>query len=287
MLLKQQKPYNKHLFTFIKKVFMKLKSIVALFITSVVAFGSMTVQAQGSGQVLGVVNGGKIYVKQLDDAVKNAVASGATDSPELRKSIADELVVREAILQDLKKTGLATNSENDFKVKFAQQNVLIDLWFGEYFKKNPISEQDIKAEYDREVTLSKDPKNANEYKISQLVVGNEKDAQEIINKLNLGSSFDSLSQGSGVRGGKTDWVLPGLLGPQVGEVVIGLSKGGVAAKPIQTQVGWVVVRVDDIRKFRMPSFDESKNAIAQGMIQQRKQAAVGELMKKVTVTPGK
>ncbi len=82
-------------------------------------------------QPLGVVNGGKIYVKQLDDAVKNAVASGATDSPELRKSIADELVVREAILQDLKKTGLATNSENDFKVKFAQQNVLIDhakLW---------------------------------------------------------------------------------------------------------------------------------------------------------------
>ena len=272
---------------------MKIKSIAALFAFCISTFFSVTAQAQGSGQVLGVVNGGKVYVKQLEDWVKNAVANGATDSPELRKSIADELVVREAILQDVKKTGLATSPENDFKVKVAQQNILLDVWFANYFQKNPITEQAIKAEYDRELNLSKDPKNANEYKISQIVVANEKDAEDIINKLNLGTSFEtlakdkSLDRNSAAQGGSINWALAGQFLPPVGDAVMALSKGAFTAKPIKTQVGFVIVRLDDVRKFRMPSFDEAKGTIAQGMVQQRKQAAVAELMKTVTVTKGK
>ena len=271
---------------------MKIKSIAALFAFCFSALFVLSAQAQGSGQVLGVVNGGKIYVKQLEDWVKNAVANGATDSPELRKAIADDLVVREAILQDIKKTGLANTPENDFKVKVAQQNILLDLWFADYFRKNPITDQDIKAEYDRELGLSKDPKNANEYKISQIVVANEKDADDIINKLNLGSSFEtlakdkSLDKSSAAQGGSINWALSGQFIPPVGDVVMTLSKGNVSPKPIKTQVGFVIVRLDDVRKFRMPSFDEAKGAIAQGMVQQRKQAAVADLMKNVKVTKG-
>lgn len=239
------------------------------------------------------VNGVKIQTKQLEDWVKNAVNNGAKDSPELRQSILNELVVREAVLQDVKKTGLATRGQNDFKVKVAQQNVLMDLWFADYFQKHPISESDVRADYDRQANLTKEGRNSNEYKVSQIFVASEKEAEELIGKINSGTSFESLAReksldrASAVAGGAVNWALPDQMMAPIGDAVLTLSKGKITPKPIKTQSGWHILRLDDVRRFKLPAFEEVKQNIAQGMLQKQRQEAVAELIKKSTITQGK
>ena len=47
-----------------------------------------------------------------------------------------------------------------------------------------------------------------------------------------------------------------------------MGKGTVSANPIQTPVGWVIIKVDDKRPFKVPSFDEAKPQLRQALVQQ-------------------
>lgn len=262
-------------------------------------FGSVTLMtisqvamAQAGGPSVSV-NGVKIQAKQLEDWVKNAVNNGAKDSPELRQSILNELVVREAVLQDVKKTGLATRGDNDFKVKVAQQNVLMDLWFADYFQKHPIKESDLRADYERQANLTKEGRNSNEYKVSQIFVASEKEAEDLIVRINSGASFEtvarekSLDKASAASGGAVNWALPDQMMAPIGDAVVALTKGKMTSKPVKSQNGWHIVRLDDVRRFKLPAFEDVKQNIAQGMIQKQRQEAVAELVKKSNITQGK
>jgi peptidyl-prolyl cis-trans isomerase C len=238
------------------------------------------------------INGSKIYTSQVNEMVSIAVASGAKDSPELRQNILNDLVVREVITQDIKKTGLLNKDNNALKLKLAQQNTMLDLWFAEYFKTHPITEADIKAEYDRQLALSKEPKNSKQYEVAQIMVATEAEAQDIIKQIKSGSKFEtlakekSLEKVSGAQGGVVGWVFPDQLTPPINDVIVNLGKGNITQSPIKTNNGWHVIKVDNIRAFEMPSFDQSKNTIAQELVQKRRQDAISALLKDAKVTQG-
>ena len=264
--------------------------IVGVVLTLLIASAAV---AQSGSKVLVTVNGSKITAKQLDDAVSFALSSGAQDTPELRQSLANDLVWQEAVIQDAKKTGLTTQAGNEFKIRMAQQTAIIDIWFSQYFKDHPLTEERVKEQYDKELKLAAEPKNANQYLTSQIVLGSEADANGVIALINSGSSFSeiakerSLDKSAGQRGGVFDWSLPGQFPPPVADALLTLSKGQLTPKPIQTPYGWFVVKVDDIRPFKLPPFDDIKNNIAQSMIQSEKQQAITELMRTVKVAPVK
>ena len=246
--------------------------------------------AQTSSSAIVTVNGSKITNGQLGEWVSNAVSEGAKDTPELRQSILNDLILREAIAQDVKKTGLLNSGNNAFKLKVAQQNALLELWLAQYFKNHPLSEADVRTEYDKQVVLSKDPKNAKEYQISQIVVASQSEGEQIIGQINGGASFEtlakekSLDKASGANGGLLGWALSTQLAAPINDMILTIPKGQISPKPIQTQNTWHIVKVNDIKPFVMPSFDQSKTNIAQALVQQRRQEAINELMKSVKVT---
>ena len=197
-------------------------------------------------------------------------------------------------MQDVKKNNLEKRGDNESRIKIANQNILIDLWFAEFMKAHPITDTEIRAEYDRQAAITKEGKNSNEYKISQIILGSESDANDVIAKLNSGSNFNqlakekSLDKQSAANGGEIpNWILPDQLVPPLGDTVIGLTKGKVATKAVRSNLGWHIVRQDDMRKFKLPTFEESKNIISQSILNRRKQEAISELMKKATVVPTK
>jgi peptidyl-prolyl cis-trans isomerase C len=185
------------------------KSLVAYMV-----LGFFTTASAQSGAVLTTVNGSKIYTSQVNEVVSLAVANGAKDSPALRQNLLNDLVLREVIAQDIKKTGLLNKDNNALKLKLAQQNTLLELWFTEYFKQNPVTESDIRAEYERQVALSKGPQTSKQYEVSQIMVATEAEATEIIKEINGGAKFETLAKDkslekiSGAQGGVVGWVLP-------------------------------------------------------------------------------
>lgn len=266
-----------------------LASVIAMSISTV-----SVAQTTSNAGVAATVNGVKVFNKDLDIMVKAAEASGAKDSPDLRNAILNDLVIREAILQDVKKNNLEKRGDNEARIKIANQNILIDLWFAEFMKAHPINESELRAEYDRQAALTKEGKNSNEYKISQIILPTENEANDVLNKLNGGANFSqiakekSLDKQSALNGGEIpNWILPDQLVQPLGDLVISLTKGKLSTKAVRTNLGWHVVRLDDLRKFKLPTFEESKGAISQSIFNRRKQEAISELMKKATVVPTK
>jgi peptidyl-prolyl cis-trans isomerase C len=269
---------------------MKLNHLVFVsFIAAALPYSVAQTQTSASGAIV-TVNGTKILQKEVDGIVKNAVARGAKDGPELRQAIVNDLILKEAILQDVKKSGVDKKGDNPEKIKLAQQQFLQELWFEDYLKAHPINESDIKADYDRQANLTKEGRNSNEYKVSQIVVATEADANSLITQINGGDSFEklakekSLEKVSGAQGGSiSNWVLPDMVVAPLGDALVNLTKGKIDPKPVKTNIGWHVVRVDEVRKFKMPSFDEAKGNIYQGLLARKKQEAIDALIKKTTI----
>jgi peptidyl-prolyl cis-trans isomerase C len=268
---------------------MNFKKLLQFIVAAVLTGLSISAYAQ-SGPVAMTVNGSKIYTSQVNEMVSMAVASGAKDTPQLRQNLLNDLVVREVITQDIKKTGLLNKDNNALKLKLAQQNTMLELWFAEYFKSRPVTEADVKAEYDRQAALSKEPQNSKQYEVAQIMVATEGEAAEIIKQINAGTKFEvlakekSLEKISGAQGGVVGWVFPSQLAPPINELIVNLGKGNIAPSPVKTNNGWHVIKLDDVRPFVMPPFDQVKNNLAQELAQQRRQEAINALLKDAKVT---
>ena len=229
------------------------------------------------------VNGTPLTNGLLDINVKAALAQGQKDSPELRAALKDELINRELLTQESIRQGL--DKDIDFRDQIAQlkQTLMIQALLENYFQKNPISDAKLREEYDRQRKLIGEGAAANQYRLSQIIVSTETDALDLIRRIQKGELFGklaqeySIDQASKANGGQIGWVLPSQVVPTVANVIVNLNKGAVVNAPIQTQGGWVIVKVDDKRPFKLPSFDEAKPQLRQAIVQQY----VAETVKKL------
>ena len=256
-----------------------------------VGIGLLLVRRKGktnSGKAYVTVNGVKITTRQFNKLVTNAISEGVKDTPELRQAITNDLVLREAVSQDLKKTGVLDKADSALKVEVARQSAMLDLWFAQYFKAHPLTDTDVRTEYEKQVAVSKDPNNTQEYQLSQIVVASEDEGMEIITQLNEGVAFEtlakekSLDKDSGVQGGLLGWAAPSQITAPIDEAVISMALGQVT-QPIQTKVGWHIVKVNNIKPLAVPDFEQVKLGIAQKMAEEKRQQAVAELMSSVKV----
>ena len=220
------------------------------------------------------VNGTPLTKGLLDLNVKAALAQGQKDSPELKNALKDELINRELLTQESIRQGL--DKDIDFRDQIAQlkQTLMIQAFLENHFQKNPISDAKLREEYDRQRKLIGEGASATQYRLSQIIVSTETDAIDLTRRIQKGELFGklaqeySIDQASKANGGQIGWVLPGQVVPSVANVIVNLNKGAVTNAPIQTQGGWVIVKVDDKRPFKFPTFDEAKPQLRQAIIQQ-------------------
>jgi peptidyl-prolyl cis-trans isomerase C len=220
------------------------------------------------------VNGAPLTNGLLEINLKNALNQGQKSTPELTANVKQELINRELLTQEAVKKNL--DKAIDFRDQFTQlkQTLLIQALVEDHFAKEPMTDSVLHAEYDRQKQVLGDSSNTYQYRISQIVVANESDAADLIRRLQKGELFGKLAQeyssdtATKNQGGQLGWVLaPQLVGP-VARAVTNLNKGAISASPIQTSSGWVVLRLDDKRSFKFPSFEEAKPQLRQALVQQ-------------------
>ena len=207
---------------------------------------------------------------QFDLMLKERMAQGQPDSAELRNAIREELNTRELLVREAKKANLDKNADIKGQMDLAGQTVLVRAYVTDWIKKNPIPEADLRKEYDQIKAQMGDK----EYKVKHILVEKEDEAKDVIAQLQKGGKFDELAKarskdpGSKDRGGDLDWNAPGGFVKPFGDAMIATPKGKFTAQPVQTQFGYHVIMVEDIREAKVPPFDEVKP-----QLQQRLQAA--------------
>ncbi len=234
-------------------------------------------------QNVATVNGKAIPNAKLEAIVKQAIARGQKDSPQLRDMIKQNLIAREVVIQEAEKSGLEKNGEVKQAIESARQGILIDALMYEYLKKNPVSDAEIQAFYDKEKTAVGDK----EFHISHIVVEKEDDAKALISKLKSGAKFEELAKQSkdttsGARGGDLDWTTPAAI-PQFAQVMTTLQKGQFTETPIKTDMGYHIVRMNDSRAAKFPALEEIKPQIVEAISKQKVGVYQQALMKKAKV----
>jgi len=225
-------------------------------------------------EFVATVNGTAITQGLLNLNIRALVAQGQRDTPELRQAIKEDLINKELIAQEATKQGLAKEIDFPDQITQLKQNLLLQAFLEDHFKKNPISDVKLREEYDRQRKLMGEGANSNQYRVSQIVVSTETDALDLIRRIQKGELFGklaqeySIDQGTKAQGGALGWVMPGQVIPAVANVLPSMAKGSVTAAPIQTPAGWVILKLDDKRPFKVPGFEEAKPQLRQAIVQQ-------------------
>lgn len=232
-------------------------------------------------QNLAVVNGKAIPSSRADLMVKQMTSQGQADSPQLRGAIKEELINREILMQEADKQGLSNSQDVKNQLELARQSIVIRALIADYLKKHPVSDADVKAEYDKFKAQAGDK----EYHARHILVDKEEDAKAIIAKLKAGTKFEDLAKqskdtGSAANGGDLDWATPASFVKPFSDAMVALKKGEVTDTPVQTQFGYHVIKLEDVRPAKVPTLDEVKPQIAEALQQKKLQAYQEELRKK-------
>ena len=245
------------------------------------AFATGTVHAESKSAA--TVNGVSIPQSRLDLRVKAAIAQGQPDSPDLRNAVRDELINIEVLAQAANKKGLNKQSEVVQQIDLSKQTILASAFIQDYVKSHPISDDTLKQEYDR-VNKARGTK---EYKVSHILLKTEAEAKTVAEQLK-NSKFEDVAMdksqdpGSSVKGGDLGWAVPSNFVKPFSDAMIALNKGQISA-PVQSQFGWHVIKLEDVRDLKVPGFDEVKPQLTQHMQQQLVQKAISDQRAKATI----
>jgi peptidyl-prolyl cis-trans isomerase C len=253
----------------------------ARLLTALIAIAAAPAFAQN----MATVNGKAIPASRLEAAVKTVTAqSKQPDSPQLRDAIKKDLIAREVLVQEADKQGYSNKPDVKQALENTRQSIVINAMLADYVKKNPVKDAEIKAEYDKAKAANGDK----EYHARHILVATEKEAQDIIAKLKGGAKFEDLAKqskdpGSAANGGDLDWATPSAFPEVFSKAFTSLQKGQVTEKPVQTQNGFHVIKVDDVRQAKLPTLDEVKPQIEEALNQRKLQAYQEELVKKAKI----
>ncbi|MGB9989757.1 peptidylprolyl isomerase [Massilia sp. SM-13] len=241
--------------------------------------------APAFAQNIAVVNGKGIPTSRVDAIVKQVVAQGQqTDSPQLRDAIKKELIGREVMMQEATKQKFDQNAEVKQAIDNARQAIIVQALVADYVKKNPVSDADVKAEYDRFVAQTGDK----EYHVRHILVETEAQANDVIAKLKGGAKFEELAKqskdtGSANNGGDLDWATPSSFPKIFSDAFVNLKAGQVTEKAVQTPNGFHVIKVDEIRAAKLPTLEEAKPQIQEVLMQRKLAGYQEELLKKAKI----
>jgi peptidyl-prolyl cis-trans isomerase C len=238
-----------------------------------------------NAQNVAIVNGKAVPSSRVDALAAQVARSGRPVTPEMQGQLKEEVIAREIFMQEAQARGLDATEEYKTQLELARQSILIRELFSDYTKKNPISDADVKAEYDKFAAAN----SGKEYKARHILVEKEDQAKALIAQIKKGAKFEDLAKknskdpGSGAKGGDLDWANPTSYVKEFSEALVALGKGKLTETPVKTQFGYHIIRVDDVREAQLPKFEDVKPQVAQQLQQQRMAKFQEELRGKAKV----
>ncbi|MBQ5429873.1 MAG: peptidyl-prolyl cis-trans isomerase [Neisseriaceae bacterium] len=283
---------------------------------TLLAIALMASMSGVSAKTVVTVNGEKIDSAVIDRQVSdlNKQSKGQIkDSPELRERLKQAAIVHTVIVQEAKKRKLDDSAEykdfikrtqeeadkrgeskkSTFKQDFEEfkENLLEQAFMADVLKKNPVTEQDVRKEYNQ---ISSFYKGSQEVQIAEIVTKSEADAQKVLAELKKGKKFADVAKQYTIDevGKKNGGMHQGYINLKDMEVgaqplhaaIKDLKKGDYTKTPMQgTNNIWAIFSVQDKRTAKVPTFEQMKDALTAQLEGQRVDQAVADLLKNAKI----
>ena len=224
---------------------------------------------------------GRYIAKDLLANLEKEIAMRAPGQSIPKEKLIEELVQRELLVQDALQKGLDKSPEVVAQLEEAKKQILTQADVQNFMKTNPVSDAEIKAEYDSKVGGN----NTMEYKARHILVKTEDEAKKIIAELDKGGDFAKLANKHSLdgkeaqNGGDLGWFVASQMVEPFSKAVVALEKGKYTKAPVQTQFGWHVILREDSRAQTPPPLEAVKDQLAP-FLQRKKVQTMLETMRK-------
>lgn len=215
----------------------------------------------GLDTVVATVNGAEITLghvavakASLPDQYRNLPANV------LFPGILDQLIQQSALAQSFE-------GERPQRIELALENETRSLLAGEVIEDimaGAVTPDLVEKVYQDQYA---DGAQGQEYRASHILVETQEEAREIRSDLEGGADFAATAREksngpSGPRGGDLGWFGAGQMVPAFEAAVIALQPGEVS-EPIETQFGWHVIKLHEVRQKEAPELEEVRAEIEQ------------------------
>jgi len=228
-------------------------------------------------QTLVTVNGTAITQEDVEKELMTATQGRFNQVPadkqiEFRKQVLEQLVAKELVYSDAKKTGVLKSK--DFKDRYAEvvanvkKEIAIQVWQKREIDKIKISEKAMKDYYNKNKEEFNEKESAH---ARHILVKTEDEAKAIAKELKglkgvaLKTKFIELAKTkstgpSGVKGGDLGYFSPGQMVPAFSKKAFSMKVETVSA-PVKTQFGYHLIYLEDRKAKKTRSFSEVKAVI--------------------------
>jgi peptidyl-prolyl cis-trans isomerase C len=229
------------------------------------------------------VNGAPIPRSDYDAFLKNLL-QGKPVPPDLtaeqKNGVLDELITIHLMSAQAVKDGVDKDPEVAANLDVLRMRVLSDGESQKFLKGKEPSDAELHTEYDSDVAAM----DKSEYHAKHILVPSKEKADELIKKVKGGAKFEDVAKAestdnSKTSGGDLGWFTLNHMVKPFGDAVKTLKKGEVTPQPVQTQYGWHIIKLEDMRDVTPPPFDQVKAQVTKNLIQKKLLAYVEDLKK--------
>ncbi|MFL6622605.1 MAG: peptidylprolyl isomerase [Sulfurifustis sp.] len=238
---------------------MKLHRLAALALSIALLGLGACQKSDKQEKVLATVNGQTITDAEFQQYLQLRPHREPITDAAQQKKVLDEMVDRVLIAQRAESNGIEKDPEVQGLLRRVRENVLVQSMIHKALKENPITDDEVKQRFDREVAAT----HKTEYLVRHILTKNEDEAKEVISQIqSKKANFATLAKQksidvqSGNNGGSLGWINQGMVVPEFFDSVTHLQKGAMSAAPVKTEFGWHVIKVEDTRPAKIPTFEE-------------------------------
>ena len=218
--------------------------------------------------VVARVNGTELHRSDVIEAIRGLPPQVQQQPIErLYPVLLDQMVGTVLVSQAGRKAKLQDDPEVKKRLALVQDQLIADAYVQKLLQKQ-VTDQKLHARYDKFV---KDAPPREEVHARHILVASEDEAKAIIAELKKGGDFNKLAQekttdpSGKTSGGDLGYFTKEDMVPEFADAAFKLKPGEYTDTPVKTQFGWHVIKVEDRRTAKPPSFDQVKPKLGNEM----------------------
>ncbi len=241
--------------------------------------------------VVAKVNGNPILKTDLEKFEKSLppeiLEKAKKENPDkLFSSLRDQAIDFELLSNDAEKADLDKDLEVQAAIKQMAKQIKLQAHIGK--KLNPlVNDTALKGKY--EEFLKTIPKNEEEVKIRHIMFKDEAGAKKAIEDLKGGADFQkiareqSIDKSTAPEGGDLGFIRKAQVDKDFADAAFNLKSGQYTQTPVKSAMGWHVLKLEDRRKVKAPTFEEVKDQLGALVFQEQMKKLVDQLRDKASI----